>query len=135
MGKQEWRLILVLTVICVVSGGVLGWVNALTAPVIKTQRELAKQRALQKRCPRPLLLRKRKPCQKSWKARPGQGSWKYTVLTMMGKQKGFVFIVDQRGYAGPIRMVIGVTPLGNLSGANCDRSKRNPRTGGEDHKR
>lgn len=115
MGKQEWRLILVLTVICVLSGGVLGWVNALTAPVIEEQRELAKQRALQKALPAATTFVEEEALQKELESLGLEGIVEVHRAYHDGEEKGYVFIVEQRGYAGPIRMAVGVTPLGNLS--------------------
>jgi len=115
MGKQEWRLILVLTVICVLSGGVLGWVNALTAPVIEEQRELAKQRALQKALPAATTFVEEEALPKELESLGLEGIVEVHSAYHDGEEKGYVFIVDQRGYAGPIRMAVGVTPLGNLS--------------------
>ena len=116
MGKHEWRLILVLTAICVVSGGVLGWVNALTAPVIEAQKELAKQRALQEALPAATAFAEDPALLNELESSGLTGIVEVYRAYHDEEEMGFVFTVDQPGYAGPIRMVIGITPTGNLSG-------------------
>ncbi|HBG15854.1 MAG TPA: hypothetical protein DDW93_03665, partial [Firmicutes bacterium] len=51
MVKKELRLVIVLTIICVVAGGILAWVNSVTEPRIQAQAELAKKKALQESLP------------------------------------------------------------------------------------
>ncbi|HHW11619.1 MAG TPA: RnfABCDGE type electron transport complex subunit G [Firmicutes bacterium] len=116
MGKHEWRLILVLTVICVVSGGVLGWVNTLTAPAIRAQEELAKQRALQEALPGTTTFTEEPALRKELEEAGLAGIVEVYRAYRDEEEMGFVFTVDQQGYGGPIRMVIGVTASGNLSG-------------------
>ncbi|NLW59099.1 MAG: RnfABCDGE type electron transport complex subunit G [Firmicutes bacterium] len=129
MGKSEWRLIMVLTVICVVSGGVLGWVNALTAPVIKAQEELAKQRALQEALPAATTFVEEKEFLGKTESSGRTGIVEVYRAYDDAEAKGFVFIVDQKGYGGPIRMVIGVTATGNLSGVKVISHSETPGLG------
>lgn len=129
MGKQEWRLILVLTVICVFSGGVLGWVNGLTAPVIEEQRELAKQRSLQKALPAATAFVAEPSIQKDLVQSGVTGIVEVYRAYHEGEEEGFVFILDQRGYAGPIRMAVGVTRSGNLSALTVISQSETPGLG------
>ena len=93
MGKYEWRLILVLTAICVFSGGVLGWVNSLTAPVIEAQQELAKQRALQEALPDATVFTEDPTLLAELEGAGRSGLWKCTVLTMMEKIKAMCLLL------------------------------------------
>lgn len=129
MGKQEWRLILVLTVICVLSGGVLGWVNALTAPAIETQEEMAKQLALQEALPVATTFTEETTILDELKRAGQTGIVEVYRAYHDEEQQGFAFVVDQQGYAGPIRMVIGVTQTGNLSGLTVISQSETPGLG------
>lgn len=131
MGKYEWRLILVLTVICVLSGAVLGWVNSLTAPAIEEQEKLAKQRALQKALPtatefveEPAILAELASTDRTRIAEVYRASDE-------GNPRGYVFIVEARGYAGPIRMAVGVTVEGNLAAISVISQSETPGLGAE----
>ncbi|HHT49185.1 MAG TPA: RnfABCDGE type electron transport complex subunit G [Firmicutes bacterium] len=122
---KELRLVLVLTVICVVSAAVLGLVNALTAPAIKAQNEMAQQKALQEALPAASQFR----AETSFQAEESTG----VVGVYRGYQgsqlEGLVFIVEQRGYADVIRLAVGVTKDGNLAGLTVISQAETPGLG------
>ncbi len=129
MGKQEWRLVIVLTVICVVSGAILGWVNSLTEPVIQEQNELAKQKALQMALPTANGFRSETALLKELQQTGPTGIVELHRGFRDEQPAGFVFIVDQQGYASLIRMAIGVTQEGNLAGLNVISQAETPGLG------
>ncbi|HBL36172.1 MAG TPA: hypothetical protein DDZ55_05135 [Firmicutes bacterium] len=127
--KYEWRLIMVLTIICVVSGGILGLVNALTEPVIKAQEELAQQKALQEALPPATVFRAEKATLEALKQSGSTGLVEVYRGLRDEQPAGFVFIVDQQGYASLIRMAIGITQAGNLAGVNVISQSETPGLG------
>lgn len=128
---KEFRLVLVLTVICVVSAAILGWVNALTEPVIQTQRELAKEKALQEALPVASEFQAEINLVEELEKAGVTGIVEVYYGYHDGERKGFVFIVDQQGYASLIRMVIGVTADGNLAGLTVISQTETPGLGAE----
>lgn len=129
MGKQEWRLIIVLTVICVVSGAILGLVNSWTEPVIQEQSELAKQKALQTALSTATEFRPETALLKEVELDGTTGIVELYRGFRNEQPEGFVFIVDQQGYASVIRMAVGVTQEGNLAGLNVINQGETPGLG------
>ena len=128
MGKQELRLILVLTVISVVSGAILGLVNAWTEPVIKEQEALAKQKSLRQALPEAAEFRVETALLEALQQN-GVGITELYRGFRDEQPAGFVFIVDQQGYASVIRMAVGVTPEGMLAGINIISQSETPGLG------
>ncbi|NLY90144.1 MAG: RnfABCDGE type electron transport complex subunit G [Firmicutes bacterium] len=130
MGK-ELRLVLVLTIICVVSAAVLGWINFLTEPVIKDQRELAKQKALQEVLPTATEFQAEPALIEDISQSGVTGIMEIYRGFSGEEQEGFVFTVDQQGYASVIRMVVGVTLDGKLAGLSVISQTETPGLGAE----
>ncbi|NLM36829.1 MAG: RnfABCDGE type electron transport complex subunit G [Firmicutes bacterium] len=131
MGKYEWRLIVVLTVICVLSGGVLGWVNSLTAPAIAEQEKLAKQRALQEALPMATEFAAEPAILPELVSKDRTRVAEVYRAYSEDKPQGYVVIVEARGYAGPIRMAVGVTAEGNLAALAVISQSETPGLGAE----
>ncbi len=129
MGKKEWRLVVVLTVISVVSAAILGVVNSLTEPVIQAQHELAQQKALQE----ALTTATEFEAEEAFLEALHQSGQTGVVEVYRGyrdaETEGFVFIVDQKGYAGVIRMAVGVGQTGNLAGVTVISQSETPGLG------
>jgi electron transport complex protein RnfG len=131
MGKYKYELLLiiVLTVICVVSGGILGLVNAWTEPVIQAQKELAKEKALREVLPLATAFRAEEAELDKFTQSGFTGLVEIYRGLRVGQPEGFVFIVEQQGYASLIRMVIGITQAGNLAGVKVTSQSESPGLG------
>lgn len=117
MDKQQLRLILVLTVICVVAGAVLAWVNGLTEPKIEAEKELKKKNALQESLPAAVEFRTESAVLKRLHETVGSEiSDLYLGYNDQGEQVGLVLTVESRGYGGPILLMVGIAQNRQVTG-------------------
>ncbi|HHU50793.1 MAG TPA: RnfABCDGE type electron transport complex subunit G [Firmicutes bacterium] len=117
MDKQQLRLILVLTVICVAAGAVLAWVNGLTEPRIEAVKELKKQRMLQESLPAAVDFRTDATLLQRARETIGPEICDlYLGFDDQGAPVGIVLTVESRGYGGPIQLMVGVAQNGRVTG-------------------
>lgn len=117
MDKKQLRLILVLTVICVVAGAVLAWVNGLTEPKIQAEKELKKKDALQESLPAAVDFRTDATLLQRVRETVGaEISDLYLGFDDQDVQVGIVLTVESRGYGGPIQLMVGVAQNGRVTG-------------------
>ncbi|HEY8392128.1 MAG TPA: RnfABCDGE type electron transport complex subunit G [Capillibacterium sp.] len=126
---KEWRLIIVLTVIALVSGAILGLVNVWTEPVIKEQEALAKQKSLQQALPEAAEFRAETALLEELPPDETTGITELYRGFRAEQPVGFVFILNQRGYASGIQMAVGVTQEGKLAGINIISQGETPGLG------
>lgn len=126
---EQLRLMVVLTLICAVSGGILALVNRATEPRIKAQAEQAVIRSLAFCLPgadefeevnvRPLL--------------PQTDADKEVQAAFRGFANGVpagvVLNVEVRGYGGPVGLMIGVTEDGRVAGIKVLNHSETPGLG------
>jgi electron transport complex protein RnfG len=117
MDKQQLRLILVLTVICVAAGAVLAWVNGLTGEKIEAEKELKKKIMLQESLPAAVEFRTESALlQRVHETVGSEISDLYLGYDEHGDQVGLVLTVESRGYGGPIQLMVGIARNGQVTG-------------------
>ncbi|HEY8345009.1 MAG TPA: RnfABCDGE type electron transport complex subunit G [Bacillota bacterium] len=117
MDKQQLRLILVLTAICVMAGAVLAWVNGLTEPKIAAGKELKKQQVLQESLPAAVDFRTDAALLQRVRETTGpEISDLYLGFNDQGAPVGIVLTVESRGYGGPIQLMVGIAQDGRVTG-------------------
>lgn len=112
IAKDQLRLVLVLTLIAAVSGGILAVVNYFTAPKIKEAEERATNAALASCLPGAATFRK----EESLPAGAGADVTGVYLGFINDEPAGVVAKVEPRGYGGKITMMVGVTAEGKVAG-------------------
>jgi electron transport complex protein RnfG len=129
MDKQGFRLVLVLTIICIIAGAVLAFVNSVTEPKIKAQEALAMKKALQETLPEASEFQ---PDESLLKEAQQAGGTDLSELFIgfKGEEKiGVVLIADLRGYSSVIRLVTGVSRDGRVMGVKVLSQSETPGLG------
>lgn len=114
------KLILVLTIICVIAAFLLGLTYNLTAEKIKYQEEMAEKRAL-----KSVLLGAADFSKKI----SGKEIEYYKGLDSSGEVIGYAFIGEGKGYSSIIRIMIGVDMQNNIKGINIIAQQETPGLG------
>ncbi|NLW56649.1 MAG: RnfABCDGE type electron transport complex subunit G [Firmicutes bacterium] len=129
MGKNELRLVVVLVLISMLAGGVLAWVSSLTEPKIQAQAELRKKAALQEALTAASTFQPAEALLENAHA-AGYGDLVESYLGYHDtKQVGLVFVADVKGYSSTIRLSIGVSMDGQLSGVKVISQAETPGLG------
>ncbi|NQT94763.1 MAG: RnfABCDGE type electron transport complex subunit G, partial [Lentisphaerae bacterium] len=116
----------VLTVICLVAGLLLAWVNDLTAGPIAAAAREEKMAAIRNVLP---------PCDNDPDADKkviagDEHEWTFYVAREEGRYVGAAFeAVSKEGYGGTIRIMVGVTADGNVNGMAVLAHKETPGLG------
>lgn len=124
--KETIRLILVLTVICLVAGLMLAWVNGMTAAPIAEAKRLEKSEAIEEVLP---------PCDNDPGANTvsvdAQGTeWTFFVGRQAGQFVGAAFeTVSSEGYGGDIVIMVGVAADGTVRAIKILDAKETPGLG------
>jgi len=92
------RIVVILSVIGVVSGGLLAWINGFTEPLIKENRRVATEKA----------VRRVLPGTKDIKRIKLRGMTGYQGRNESGRVTGNAFVVETNGFQGQIKMMIGL---------------------------
>ena len=129
MPFEELRLVIVLTIICVVAGGILAWVNSVTEPRIQAQAELAKKKALQESLPAASEFRSEQLLLEQVHQAGNTNLSELFIGYHETEKRGLVFIADVRGYSSTIRLVIGVSADGQLAGVKVISQAETPGLG------
>jgi len=112
------KLVVVLAVICAVAAFILGITYNKTKPLIAAQQEKQRQTALQKALPGA----------DDYKKKP-YGDNEYYECYKTGKLLGYVIPAEGDGYAGPIDMLVGIDPKGNITGLEVLSQQETPGLG------
>lgn len=112
--KEQLLLVLVLTLIAAVSGGILAVVNHLTEPRIKELERQATKEALAVCLPEAGNFRK----EESLPAGAGEDVREVYrgYYSIENEPAGVVVKVEPRGYGGRITMMVGITEEGKVAG-------------------
>ena len=129
MGRKEIRLVLVLSIICIVAGGILAWINSVTEPQIKAQAELAMEKALQETLPIASEFQSDQVLLEKVHQAGNTNLSKLFIGYRETEKMGMVFIVDLRGYSSAIRLVIGVSTDGQITGVKVISQAETPGLG------
>ena len=130
MDKQGFRLVLVLTIICIIAGGVLALVNSITEPKIKAQAALAMEKAIKKETlPEASEFRSNNSLLE--KAREaGNTELSELFIGFKGEEEiGLVLITDIQGYSSVIKLVTGVSRDGRVTGVKVLSQSETPGLG------
>lgn len=103
--KDIIKPIVVLGVICLVVTAVLAYVNTVTDPIIKAAEAEAAAKA------RSEVLSEAKDFELLGNAKLPEG---VTEAYKGSGGTGYVFMVQQKGYGGPIRLICGIRPDGSI---------------------
>ncbi len=129
MGRKELRLVVVLSVISILAGGVLAWVSSLTDPRIQAQAELKKKAALQEVLPDAFAFQPDEVLLE----KAHTAGYRDLVESYLGyqdtNQVGLVFVADVKGYSSTVRLSIGVSMDGRLSGIKVISQAETPGLG------
>lgn len=116
--RDMGKLVIALTVTCVVSALVLAWINSLTEEPIAEQEKLAKLRAIKAVLPPfdndPVKDTKRLVVGRDKKGNPQLMT--FYLGRKEGEVSGAAFQVVGEGYGGFITVMMGVNPAGEISG-------------------
>ena len=124
--KETARLVLVLTVICLLSGLLLAWVNNLTAEPIKQAERVEKMRAIRKVLPEY----DNQPDTTVYTTTVSGRTWTFYVARRKGQFAGAAFeTVSSKGYGGDISVMVGVNAVGNVQGIEILKQKETPGLG------
>lgn len=124
--KETMRLVVVLTVICLVAGLLLAWVNDLTAGPIAAAAREEKMAAVRDVLP---------PCDNDPDADKkvvvvDEQEWIFYIGRKQGQYVGTAFeAVSGKGYGGTIRIMVGVTAAGTVNGVAVLAHKETPGLG------
>jgi len=124
--KEALKLVVVLTVICLVAGLLLAWVNELTAGPIASAAREEKMAAIRAVVP---------PCDNDPYADKeviidNKKEWTFYIARKKGRYVGAAFeVVSKKGYGGTIRVMVGVTADGNVNGMAVLAHKETPGLG------
>lgn len=129
MGKKELRLVLVLSLISIVAGGILAWVNSLTEPRIQAQAELSKKAALQDALPTASTFQSDQALLEKAQAAGNTDLMEFYTGHRDSEQVGIVFVADVKGYGSIIRLSIGVSLDGRLTGVKVISQAETPGLG------
>jgi electron transport complex protein RnfG len=124
--KETARLVGVLTVIALGAGLLLAWVNELTAEPIENARRAVKAEAMKKVLPDhdndPLAARVQ--------VKEGDAIWVFHVAALKGRYVGAAFeTVSPLGYAGDIKLMVGISADGVVQGMEVLEHKETPGLG------
>jgi len=129
VGRKELRLVVVLSVISILAGGVLAWVSSLTDPRIQAQAELKKKAALQEVLPDAFAFQPDEVLLE----KAHTAGYRDLVESYLGyqdtNQVGLVFVADVKGYSSTVRLSIGVSMDGRLSGIKVISQAETPGLG------
>lgn len=114
------KMIVVLTIVCVLSALVLGIVNDITADKIAKQRQNAKFKAITSALPSDKVRYDNDPSMDTviipeWKEKDGTTKEIY-LAKQQGKTVGIAFTSSSQGYNGLITIMIGIEPNEKLVG-------------------
>jgi electron transport complex protein RnfG len=129
MGKKELRLVIVLALISILAGGVLAWVSSLTEPKIQAQAELRKKAALQEVLPAASTFQLVEDLLEKAQAAGYLDLAESYFGYQDTNQVGLVFVADVKGYSSTIRLSIGVSMDGQLSGVKVISQAETPGLG------
>lgn len=129
MGRKELRLVVVLSVISILAGGVLAWVSSLTDPRIQAQTELKKKAALQEVLPDASTFQPDEALLEKAHAAGHRDLVESYLGYQDTNQIGLVFVADVKGYSSTIRLSIGVSMDGRLSGIKVISQAETPGLG------
>lgn len=110
------KMILVITIICIVSAFLLGVTYSVTIDKIKFQEELAERNALKTVLPNAVDFSKETPVY-------------YKGFNSEGEIIGFAFLGEGRGYSSIIRVMVGVDTEGKVQGIKILSQKETPGLG------
>lgn len=114
MPREQLRLVVVLALICAVSGGILALVNRVTEPRIKEQAEQAVKRSL------AFCLPGADEFQEEHVIPVSQQADKEVLAVFRGISDGVpagvVVNVEVRGYGGEVGLMVGITEEGRVAG-------------------
>lgn len=129
MDKHGFHLVLVLTIICIIAGGVLALVNSITEPKIKAQEALAMKKALQDSLPEASEFRSDKSLLEKAQQAGGTDLSELFIGYKGEEEIGLVLIADLRGYSSVIRLVTGVSRDGQVTGVKVLSQSETPGLG------
>jgi electron transport complex protein RnfG len=121
----QLRLVLVLSLIAAVSGGILAVVNYFTEPKIKEAEEKATNAALASCLPGAGDFRKEETLPEGI----GADVTEVYLGFVNGEPAGVVVKVEPRGYGGKITMMVGVTAGGKVAGVKVLSHSETPGLG------
>lgn len=110
------KMILVLTIICIISAFLLGLTYSMTIDKIKFQEELAEENALRAVLPNAVDFSKETPVY-------------YKGFDSKGEIIGYAFLGERKGYSSIIRVMIGVDTNGKVHGIKILSQKETPGLG------
>lgn len=124
--KETAKLILVLTVICLVAGLLLAWVNDLTAEPIKQVEKAKKMKAIKKVLP----AYDNDPYAETFNVEEAGKKWTFFVARKNNKFVGSAFEVSSsKGYGGKIKIIVGVNATENIQAIEILEHKETPGLG------
>lgn len=113
------KLILVLTIICVIAAFLLGLTYNLTADKIRYQEEMAEKRALESVISSAI----------DFKKISGRTMEYYNAYDSNGKVMGYAFIGEGKGYSSIIKIMIGVDTQNNVKAVGIISQQETPGLG------
>jgi electron transport complex protein RnfG len=124
--KETFRLILVLTAICLGAGLLLAYVNKLTAAPIREAERAEKLRAIS----RVLPEYDNQPDKDVHEASHRGRHWTFYVARQDGRVVGAAFeTTSSKGYGGNITLMVGVQAGGKVKGIEILKQKETPGLG------
>jgi len=124
--KETFKLIFVLTVICLIAGVMLAWVNGLTAEPIRKAAEAEKMAALKTVLP----ACDNKPNEETLLIQDGEQQWTFYIARQGDAFTGAAFeSTSAQGYGGEIRLMVGVTAQGAIHAIEVLSQKETPGLG------
>lgn len=130
MDKSQLRLVVVLTLICAVAGGVLAVVNSFTEPKIQAQAELTVKKALRETLPAAREFKTDSSALAKAKNAGGQGiTGLFFGYDEAGNEVGAVLTVGSQGFSSEIRLMVGVSREGRVTGVKVLSQAETPGLG------
>jgi len=124
--KDLLRLVVVLTLICLTSGALLGWVNGLTREPILEARRAEKLHALHAVLP----AYDNEPDTDAVTVQEDGQTWTFYVARLDGRFVGAAFeTVSPAGYGGDITVMVGVNSAGTVQAIEILSHKETPGLG------
>lgn len=129
MDKEQRRLVWILTIICAVAGGVLALLNGVTEPKISKQTEETVKHALHEVL--PVATRFHEDFAMLEEARIGGEEITDFFLGYDQNETltGMVMIMESRGYSSNIKLMVGISIEGLVSGVKILSQSETPGLG------
>ena len=124
--KETLRLVLVLTVICVIAGVLLAWVNNLTAGPIAEAERAERVQAINKVLP----AYDNTPDGNTFQVEEAGRKWTFYVARLTEQFVGAAFSsTSRKGYGGDITVMVGVNAAGKVQAIEILKQKETPGLG------